>query len=112
MSCLPSPARSAVCTGRYTPRMRTGNLRLRITRPLSGSIDGIQLERFHAGCVYEFGVTIGSYLLAIGAAEPVEDDAPAVVLPPDQQMFGPIAKGHGYTVQRDQAADRKKKTRK
>ena len=95
--------------------MRAGNLRLLVTRQLSGSIDGIQLDRFSPGCVYEVGATIGSYLLAIEAAEPVDDDSPAVVLGPSQQLFGPVAMGHGHTVHhvRDQAADRspKKKPR-
>jgi len=56
-------------------------MRIRITQPLSGSIDGIQLSRFVTGVVYEVGTTLGSYLLSIGAAEPVDADSPAVVVP-------------------------------
>ena len=70
---------------------RTGQLRLRVTRSLSGSIDGIQLDRFQAGYVYQVGTTVGIYLLAIGAAEPVDDDVPAIILGPAQLMFAPSA---------------------
>jgi hypothetical protein len=54
------------------------------------------------------GATIGSYLLALRAAEPADDDSPAVVLPAGQRLFGPVAMGHGHTVARvrDKAADR------
>jgi hypothetical protein len=57
-------------------------MRLRITRPVSGSIDGIQLHHFEVGQIYEVGTSVGSYLLAIGAAEPVEDEGPAISVPP------------------------------
>ena len=108
--------------------MHKGHLRLRVLQTLTGSIDGIQLSRFRAGSVYEFGSTIASYLLAIGAAEPA-DDEPATILPPDQQMFGPVASGHGHTLPfrrdrsiappqgstvtrvRDKAAERRRKKR-
>jgi len=56
-------------------------MRVRITQPQSGSIDGIQLSRFITGLTYEVGTTIGSYLLSTGAAVPVESDTPALVLP-------------------------------
>jgi hypothetical protein len=69
--------------------MRAEVLRLRITETLSGSIDGIQLSRFQAGYVYELGTTLGNYLLALGAAEPVVEDVPVSILPPDKLMFAP-----------------------
>ena len=46
-------------------------MRVRITRSLSGSIDGIQLDRFIPGFVYDVGTSIGSYLLSEGWAVPV-----------------------------------------
>lgn len=58
-----------------------GVLRLRITRPLSGSVDGIQLARFEMGKVYDFGTELANYLMAIRAAEPVEDEHPATIVP-------------------------------
>jgi hypothetical protein len=57
-------------------------VRLRITRATSGSIDGIQLDHFELGQTYDVGTSIGSYLLAIGAAEPVvDDDGPTLIVP-------------------------------
>jgi hypothetical protein len=56
-------------------------MRLRITRAVSGSIDGIQLSHFEVGQVYEVGTAVGSYLLAVGAAEPVSEEGPALIVP-------------------------------
>jgi hypothetical protein len=61
-------------------------MRIRITQPLKGSIDGIQLDGFVPGSLYVVGPTLGCYLLALGAAEPVIDDTPALITPLDQQM--------------------------
>jgi hypothetical protein len=43
---------------------------LKITRALSGSIDGIQLSQFVVGRIYDVGTSVGSFLLSVGAAEP------------------------------------------
>jgi hypothetical protein len=64
-------------------------MRLRITRQLYESIDGIRLTSFRRGYVYEVGTTIGNYLLAVKAAEPVSDDHPYIVLPPEKHLFYP-----------------------
>jgi hypothetical protein len=56
-------------------------MRLRITRSVSGSIDGIQLSHFEIGQVYEVGTAVGSYLLAVAAAEPVSEEGPALIVP-------------------------------
>jgi len=64
-------------------------MRLRITRQLRESIDGIQFSAFRMGYVYEVGTTIANYLLATGAAEPVEDDEPFLILPPEKHLFYP-----------------------
>ena len=66
-------------------------MRLRITRQLDERIDGILLSAFRPGYVYEVGTTIGSYFLATGAAEPVSDDEPHIILSPDKQLFLPCA---------------------
>ena len=92
------------------------NLRILVTQRLAGSIDGIHLDRFTPGYVYEVGATIGSYLLAVGAAQPVDDDTPEAVPTPERQLFGPmVVKGHVSRppLVHDQAADRpaKKKTK-
>jgi hypothetical protein len=49
-------------------------MRLKITHALSGSIDGIQLSHFVVGQTYDVGSSLGSFLLAIGAAEPESDE--------------------------------------
>jgi hypothetical protein len=56
-------------------------MRVRITQPLSGSIDGIQLNRFVMGLTYDVGTTLANYLLAEGLAVPVDESTPAVVPP-------------------------------
>jgi hypothetical protein len=56
-------------------------VRLRITRTITGSIDGIQLDHFEVGRSYDIGTSVGSYLLAIGAAEPASEESPTVALP-------------------------------
>jgi len=56
-------------------------MRVRITQPLPGSIDGIQLSRFVTGLTYDVGTTLGNYLLAAGSAMPIEETTPALVLP-------------------------------
>jgi len=62
-------------------------VRLRITQRLTGHVDGIKLDHFEPRHVYDVGVSIGCYLLAIGAAEPVDDEGPALVLPIERQLF-------------------------
>ena len=69
-------------------------MRVRITTSLHGSIDGIQLDRFVAGSVYDVSVSLACYLFATRAAEPVIDDSPPVVLPPTKQLFGSTLKGN------------------
>lgn len=66
-------------------------MRLRITRQLYESIDGIQFSWFRPGYVYQVGTTIGSYLLAVCAAELAEEDEPYIVLAPENQLFHPGA---------------------
>ena len=73
------------------------------------------MDRFRPGAVYEVGSTLGSYLLAVGAAEPVEDDTPAATTSPERQFFGPVVEGHAYTLPRfvrDKAADRSRMIKK
>lgn len=57
-------------------------MRLRITHAIAGSIDGIQLHQFEVGQVHTVGTSVGSFLLALGAAEPVADDEVRSVVPP------------------------------
>ena len=54
-------------------------MRLRISHQLSGSIDGIELDGFIVGLVYDVGMHLACYLLAEQYAEPVDDEASATV---------------------------------
>jgi len=86
-------------------------MRVRITRVLSGSIDGIQLDRFIPGVVYDVGTSIGSYLLSERWAEPISDESPALVVPLHAPMFHP----HDVTaLPKTEASDRppRKRARK
>jgi hypothetical protein len=74
-------------------------MRLRITRQLCESIDGIQFSAFRPGYVYKLGSTIANYLLASGAAEPVDDDEPYLILPPEKHLFYPTP-AESSTLQR------------
>jgi hypothetical protein len=58
------------------PRMR-----IRITMPMKGEIDGIDLTRFQVGQVYDMGPSLANYLMASGYAMPVVDEKPALVVP-------------------------------
>jgi hypothetical protein len=53
-------------------------------------VDGIRLDHFEPKYVYDVGVLIGCYLLAIGAAEPVDDEGPALVFPIRHHLFGSL----------------------
>lgn len=63
-------------------------MRVRITKTLAGSIDGIQLARLSRGQVYDVYTSLACYLLSEGMAEPAQDDEPVAVLPVENQMFG------------------------
>jgi len=45
-------------------------MRVRITKPLAGSIDGIQLSRLLEGQVYDVYTSLACYLLSEKMAEP------------------------------------------
>jgi hypothetical protein len=65
-------------------------VRLRITRQPTGSVDGIRLDDFILGFVYDIGTTLGSYLLAQGLAEPADNDATGLVPPLSDIRFSVI----------------------
>ena len=60
-------------------------LRIRILqKPPTSSIDGIRLDRFEPGFMYEVGNAIGAVMLAERWAEPLTDDEPALLVPLSQ----------------------------
>jgi hypothetical protein len=90
-------------------------MRVRITKTLKGSIDGIQLSRLSRGQVYDVYTSLACYLLSEEMAEPAADDAPAAVLRVETQMFRPpvpAAPRKGIILPRSIAADRSRKKKK
>ena len=55
-----------------------------LQKPPTSSIDGIRLDHFKPGFMYEVGNTIGAVLLAERWAEPVTDEEPALLVPLSQ----------------------------
>lgn len=64
-------------------------VRVRITKTLTGDIDGIDLTRFVEGLSYDVGTTLGSYLLAQGWAEPAGTVEDPVMLPFERTIRRP-----------------------
>lgn len=60
-------------------------MRVRITCTLTAIVDGMRLDRFREGNVYEVGPVVGSYLLACEYAEPVSDDTPVMSSVPSSE---------------------------
>jgi CheY-like chemotaxis protein len=61
-------------------------VRVRILVRPKGNIDGVTLERFEPGSIYDVGTTIGNLLLAEGWAEPYDAERPALLIPlPDAE---------------------------
>lgn len=56
-------------------------MRVLIKEPLSGTIDGINLNSFEAGSVYDVSNSLASYLFAMNFAERVTDTSPALLVP-------------------------------
>jgi len=91
-------------------------MRLRISQRLQGSIDGVAIDHFQRGLIYEIGTQLASVLLAEGWAEPVDtaDTAlPSSRPPPNRtnplvlvvdddpnlrQLAADLLIGHGYDV--------------
>ena len=61
-------------------------MRVRITRQMAGSIDGIHLNHFEVGEVYDIGVSLAHYLMGCGFALPVIDESPARIVPMNRDV--------------------------
>ena len=58
-------------------------MRIRIVRRPQGAVDGVDLNRFELGAIYDVNASIATYLMVGGHAEPVADTSPARVVPVD-----------------------------
>jgi hypothetical protein len=84
-------------------------MRVRITKALTGSIDGIQLSRLSKGQVYDINTSLACYLLSEEVAEPVLDNEPAASLPIEKKLFPQPA---AIVLPRSLADDRSRKKKK
>ena len=86
-------------------------MRLKITKQLSESIDGLHLGRFEVGEVYDVGTALANYLLADGSAEPVIDQRAARGLPVDHELLNELRRGlsGGDSSLRSKVAERKRR---
>jgi hypothetical protein len=89
-------------------------VRLKITKQLAGSIDGLQLDRFAVGGVYDIGTSLANYLLAMGAAEPVLDEQPAHDMSMDHELLSELRRRLSSSDPAGQgnAADRRRRITK
>jgi hypothetical protein len=98
-------------------------IRIRIVQtPSIQSIDGIRLDCFALGAVYEVGNTLGALFLAEGWADPLSLDSntPAVPFEDGESSRGPdqprnlIRETHPYLQRADTVADftRRRRPRK
>lgn len=106
-----SGPRIVPCNPAHDPGGHIPQVRIRITKALQGSIDGIQLSRFVMGLTYDVGTSLGNYLLASGGAVPVDKEEPALVLPLDDPLHE-IAKAVTPSISIDKAADRESRKRR
>jgi len=59
-----------------------GLMRIRVIhKPSVSVVDGIRLDVFQPGVLYEMGTTLASVFLAEGWGAPVQSDEPAIVIP-------------------------------
>jgi hypothetical protein len=64
-------------------------MRIRIVqKPSASTIDGLRLDQFRLGTMYDLSSLLAGVFLAEGWAEPVDDDEPAHVVP--FRKIGPV----------------------
>lgn len=81
-------------------------MRVRITKTLTGSVDGIPLSRLSKGQVYDVNTPLACYLLSEEMAEPALN-ADAAILPVEKKLFQqPIETPRGIVLPQSLAADR------
>jgi hypothetical protein len=51
---------------------------------MSGDLDGLRLDNFKIGEMYDIGTSLATYLMSCGFAIPVVDERPARIVPLDQ----------------------------
>lgn len=88
-------------------------MRVRITKRLKGSIDGIQLSRLIEGRVYDVQTSLACYLLLEQMAEPASNGELKAVLPARKDAVQrPVETRRAIAVPRSIAADRRRRDKR
>ena len=88
-------------------------MRVRITKTLTGSIDGIQLSRLSKGQVYDMNTSLACYLLSEGMAESAMSDGATAILPIEKRLLQqPVQTRRSIVLPRSLAADRTRKKKR
>lgn len=89
-------------------------MRVRITKTLTGSIDGIQLSRLSKGQVYDINTSLACYLLSEEVAEPALDNEPVAFLAFEKKKLTqrPVETRRGIVLPRSLAADDRSRKKK
>jgi hypothetical protein len=69
-------------------------VRLRITRTVRGTVDGICLDRFTIGESYDVGTSVANYLMASGWAVPATEEPKSLPLTDKPVSRQPAAGRH------------------
>ena len=72
-------------------------MRVRILRPCRGNVDGISLDRFTVGRVYDVHASLATYLVVERFASAESDAEPALVVPLSEARPRPLAPRTGRT---------------
>jgi hypothetical protein len=87
-------------------------MRVRITKTLVGSIDGIRLSRLVKGQVYDVYTSLACYLLSEQMAEPVPEQEPIAALPIKNQKPEHADASKRIPFPRGMAADRPRRKKR
>ena len=89
-------------------------MRVRITKVLTGSVDGIQLSRLSKGQVYDVYTSLACYLLSEQMAEPAPHEEPTAIRPVENEVFQKPESADPKVVSlpRSTVADRARKNKK
>jgi hypothetical protein len=87
-------------------------MRVRITKTLTGSVDGIRLSRLAKGQVYDVYTSLACYLLSEQMAEPAPEQEPTAPLPIENQKPEPADASKRIPFPRAIAADRRRRKKR
>jgi hypothetical protein len=87
-NCRNSAIDETACFWNWGVDHSDDRLRIRITRPREGEVDGVELETFAVGMIYEVSPSLGTYLIATDSAVFVESNEAISVFPFNDVRLG------------------------